>query len=329
MQPVPICLIVDDPCPGLHLYFIHAARRAPEGRDPLTADGRPLLPTMPNAMIERFCEIAEEFGIRGKFSVVPRPGVAGSINSRLEGVAPDEMKRWLDVARRRVTPQFDITPEMITHDWAIDLSTLQPLSENEHDWSQRQTVETLRPYIAFALEELRQAGFDATGVTSPWHFGEQVEAHYARAILQAQEQVYGRRDTWYFLNFRDAVDARAEVMIRETDAAGVRHSCVSVIATCHDMIWQTMDSPRTDPEYIGQIADLYLTADGTSGRIRELLDGGGDIVLCTHWQSLFSNGTMTGLQVLAKIGQRVRDALGDAVRWMKCSELAAEALRRT
>ena len=196
MQPVPICLIVDDPCPGLHLYFIHAARRAPEGRDPLTADGRPLLPTMPNAMIERFCEIAEEFGIRGKFSVVPRPGVAGSINSRLEGVAPDEMKRWLDVARRRVTPHFDITPEMITHDWAMDLSTLQPLSENEHDWSQRQTVETLRPYIAFALEELRQAGFRCHRKSPrPGTSASRSRPTMARAILQAQEQVYGRRDT--------------------------------------------------------------------------------------------------------------------------------------
>jgi hypothetical protein len=56
---------------------------------------------------------------------------------------------------------------MTTHDWAIDLATMQPLAENEHDWSQHQAVETLRPYIAFVLQELEQAGFDATGVTSP------------------------------------------------------------------------------------------------------------------------------------------------------------------
>jgi len=73
---------------------------------------------------------------------------------------------------------------------------------------------------------------------------------------------------------------------------------------------------------------LYLTADGRAGRIRDLLDGGGEVVLCTHWQSLFSNGTMAGLGVLAEVGRRVRDNLGDAVRWTKCSDLAAGAVAR-
>ena len=27
MSPRPISLIVDDPCPGLHLYYTHAATR--------------------------------------------------------------------------------------------------------------------------------------------------------------------------------------------------------------------------------------------------------------------------------------------------------------
>jgi hypothetical protein len=201
---------------------------------------------IPNSLLERFCDLAEEFDLRGKFSIVPRPGAAGSINSQIEGVPVEEMHVWLDLARRRVVPRFDITPEMITHDWAVDLATMQPLAENEHDWSQRQTTETLRPYVAFALGELKQAGFDATGVTSPWAFGQDVEADYARAILEAQQQVYGRQDTWYFLRFSEAVDATARVMILETDDTGTRRSCVSVFATCSDFIWQTMDTPRTD-----------------------------------------------------------------------------------
>ena len=325
MNPASISLIVDDPCPGLHMYYFHAVRRDPRA---LTADGRPLLKTIPNAMLERFCDLADEFGLRGKFSIVPRPGAAGSINSHLEGVPVEQMTQWLDLARRRIVPRFDITPEMITHDWALDLTTLGPLAENEHDWSQHQTVETLRPYIAFALDELKQAGFDATGVTSPWYFGIDIEPDYARAILEAQEQVYGRHDAWYFLRSSTAADARAEVMILETDDAGTRRSCVAVLATCPDLIWRTMDTTRTDPGYLAEVADLYLTADGKAGRIREVVDGGGDVVLCTHWQSLFSNGTMAGLGVLAEIGRRVQNALGEAVRWTKCSDVAAAALGR-
>jgi hypothetical protein len=325
MEPRPIALIVDDPCPGLHMYRFHALRRDPMA---LTTDGRPLLKSIPNELLERFCDLAEELDLRGKFSIVPRPAAAGSINSAIEGVPVEEMGAWLDLARRRVAPRFDITPEMITHDWAIDLATMAPLAENEHDWSQRQTVETLRPYIAFALGELKQAGFDATGVTSPWAFGIEVEDDYARAVLEAEEQVFGRRETWYFLRSSDAVDARAKVMILETDASGRRRSCVSVFATCRDLIWQTMDTTRTDAEYISGVADLYLTADGRAGRIQELLDGGGEIVLCTHWQSLFSNGSMTGLRVLGEIGRRVRDLPAGAVQWTKCSDLAAAAVQR-
>lgn len=325
MNPTPISLIVDDPCPGLHLYYFHAARRDPRA---LTGDGRPLLKTIPNAMLARFCDLADEFDLRGKFSIVPRPGTAGSINSQIEGVPVEGMQAWLDLARRRIVPRFDITPEMITHDWAIDLSTMHALAENEHDWSQHQTVATLQPYIAFALGELKRAGFDATGVTSPWAFGIDVERDYARAILEAEQQVHGRDDTWYFLRFSEAVDATAQVMILEAGDAGTRRSCVSVIATCGDYIWRTMDTPRTDPEYIAEVADLYLTADGQAGRIRDVLAGGGEIVLCTHWQSLFSNGTMAGLGVLAEAARRVRDVLGDAVRWTKCSDLAAAAVQR-
>jgi hypothetical protein len=325
MARTPISLIVDDPCPGLHLYYTHALRTDPRA---LTGDGRPLLQTIPNSLLDRFCDIADEFDLRGKFSVVPRPDNTGSINSSLAGVPVEEMHQWLDVVHRRVVPRFDITPEMITHDWAIDLATMLPLDENEHDWSQHQTVETLKPYIAFALTELRQAGFDATGVTSPWAFGQDVEADYARAILEAEGEVYGRKDTWYFLRFSNADDTISQVMILETDDEGTRRSCVSVIATSGDLIWQTKDTPRTDAEYIAEIADLYLTTDGKGGRIRSILDGGGEIVLCTHWQSLFSNGTMTGLEVLAEVGRRVRDCLGDAVQWTKCSDLAAAAVAR-
>lgn len=329
MSVTPFALIVDDPCPGLHLYYFHAARRyspAHASRGPLTADGRPLLPTIPNEMLQRFCDVAEEFDLHGKFSIVPRPGCAGSINTTLEGVPPAEMAAWLDLARERIAPRFDLTPEMITHDWAIDLASGEPLAENEHDWSQHQTLETLRPYLACALGELKQAGFDATGVTSPWHFGEEVEEAYARAILEAQEEVYGRHNPWYFLRSSAAADARSEVMIDETDAAGQRRSCVAVLATCPDRIWPAMDTPRTDAALVGEMADAYLTADGAAGRIRELVDGGGEVVLCTHWQSLFSNGTMTGLQVLAEIARRVHDTFGSSARWMRCSELAAAAL---
>ena len=94
------------------------------------------------------------------------------------------------------------------------------------------------------------------------------------------------------------------------------------------MLWRTMDYPGADDEYIGSIADQYLTLDGTGGRIAAALADGCEIVLCTHWQSLFSNGTHAGLRALAEVARRVRETLGDRVEWLRCSELAAQAVAR-
>lgn len=321
MPATPISLIIDDPCPGIHLYHRTIQRRETVA---LTRDGRPLLPFIPNDFLREFIEVAERFGLRGKFSVVPRPANLGSITSALDGVSAADLAEWLDLVRDRVAPRFDLTPEMINHDMALDLDTLTPLDEDEHAWSQHQDEASLTRYIAFALRELREAGLDANGVTSPWSFGRDAEDAYGRAVLAAQEQVYGRSQTWFFLAFSQAVDARARVSVLDRP----ERWCAHVVATCDDFIWPCIDTPRTDAAQVAEVADRYLTADGSAGRMVDLLNGGGEIVICTHWQSLFANGTRTGLRALAEVGRRVREVFGERVEWVPCSELARRAVAR-
>jgi len=57
---------------------------------------------------------------------------------------------------------------------------------------------------------------------------------------------------------------------------------------------------------------------------REVLDAGGWPVIVTHWQSMFSNGTETGLAVLDEVGRRVARSLKDEVKWMTCMEIARQ-----
>src|SRR3989442_1699458 len=66
--------------------------------------------------------------------------------------------------------------------------------------SQHQTRETLTPYLTAELEFLKEAGFDCTGVTSPWVFGIDVQDEYVASIVAAQKAVYGRNVSWYFLH---------------------------------------------------------------------------------------------------------------------------------
>jgi hypothetical protein len=319
VEPVPITLLVDDPCPLVHVYRYHMEHVHAEA--PRTKDGRPLLDVVPNAFLEAFCDVVEGYGIRGKFSIVPSPAALGDIVDGVKGDLDSTLK-WLDIAKRRLGGAFDFCPEGITHDLTVDLEGGSLIDKGESVWSQGQDRTTLTPYLARALRYLKDAGIDATGVTSPWIFGMDVEGEYIAAILEAQRQVNGRARSWYFLHMLDKhPETRPWVAWRSDDGA-----LVSVASTVDDVFWRTIDTPRADRDLVTGLADELLTRDGRGGKVRAVLDAGGWPVLLTHWQSLYSNGLGTGLAVLEDIGRRVRASLGDEVVWTTCSELMEKTL---
>ncbi len=311
---VPIALLVDDPCPLAHVYRWHAAP-GPDGH-PLTDDGRPLLDDIPNAFLDRFCDVVERAGMKGKFSIVPAPAWRGDVVRGINGDL-SSTRAWLDTARRRLGPRFDFSPECITHDAAVDLASGTLFPQSESDWSQTQDRATLTPYIAYALRLLRDAGIDATGVTSPWVFGQDVEEEYCAAIIDAQRTVYGRPWSWYFLHMLHG-HPESRPWIARRDAGG---TLVSIPSTTDDVFWKTIGSIRTDAAFIESIVDSLLTPDGEGGFIPRILDAGGWPIVLTHWQSLFSNGLETGLRALEELGARINRLLPASCRWTTFSEI--------
>jgi hypothetical protein len=254
----------------------------------------------------------------GKFSVVPAPGGRGDVVRGIEGFDPALTRAWLDTAKRRLSPRWDFCSEGITHNLAVDLEKGGYFAEGENTWSQTQDRATLTPYLIRQLQLLRDAGIDATGVTSPWVFGTRVETEYLHAIVAAQKAVYGRDFSWYFLHM---LDNRPET--RPWIACGRdQTTLVAIPATTADTWWKTIDCPRTDPEWIQELADELITKDGRSGQVRRILDAGGWVVFLTHWQSLFSNGTEAGLALLDEVGRRVEETLAGEVEWLNCTEMA-------
>ena len=312
---IPISLIIDDPAPRVFVFYEHAPKRT-------TEDGRPLLDAVPNRFLYDFCEVMERRGLRGKFSVVPMPGGRGDIVHGIPGFPDSEIREWLDVVRDRVSKHFSICPEMLTHAQAVDLENGGFFDVNEKFWARDKDASVLTPYIAKALSLLKEAGLEATGVTSPWDFGIEVEEEYVKAISAAFEEVYGLRDCWYFLrSLHGMKNALPWVALRENG-----RSVVSFPATASDHFWQTMNTTDTSPAYISKIADCLLTEDGTAGEIVRIMEDGGWPILIAHWQSLFSNGLGTGLKALDEVARRIDINLSDRVEWLSAEEIMHRVL---
>ena len=315
---LPICLMIDDPAPLINVYWWHVAERQ-KSDAPTESSGEPVPRDVPLDFMREFADVVAAWNLRGKFTVLPFPAGLGKITDGWPGCDRRALTEWVAIARERLMGQMDITPEILTHAAALDLETGALLSENERDWSIHQMETTLTPYIAHALRILKDAGLEATGVTSPWNFGQAVEEDYQRAIRTAIRQVSGRGQSWYFLDMDiHATQFLSHVVWREKD-----NWLVSIVSQCDDYLWQGQQTNDCSDERVRAMASEYLTEDGQGGRLAELFRAGTPMVFHTHWQSLFSNGRRTGLRALAEVGRRVRAVWGPDARWVKCSELAA------
>lgn len=308
--PIRIALMVDDGAPVNPMFF----------HDP--PYGHSL--RMPNSLVRDFAELCDEYGVRGKFSVLPMPCCLGGIDGKLNHVPSRHLSEFLAIVRSRIAPRFDITPEILTHLAAYRLEGgFAHVYEDE--WFARATVGEMTDYIALALEILEHVGLPATGVTSPWNTGEANEAQYAQAIGDAQWRVHRRAVTWYFLHMVGAGPPRRPAVSYRNPETG--QVVVSIPALTNDPFWETqrpMSNTRPAARSSAQAGvDALLSTDGSRGRIVEVVKEHCPVTLLTHWQSLYSDGACAGLRGLASLLKRLRAVYGGDLHWVTCSELAA------
>ncbi len=300
-----MCLLVDDPVPC---------------RNPMWYEfpDQGHVEEIPNGFAESFADLCEQYGVAGKFSVIPCPRAEGRVDEGLPGVPDSELREFLCIVRERIAPRMDVSPELLTHNRAVDPDTLEPLEEREDAWAARQDERTLTRYISTALAILRSAGLEPNGVTSPWALGAEIEDVYARAISAALWEVCGVRVGWYFLHADGAspVVPPRVVLLNERERRGL----VSLIPGFgRDPFWRTQQGEEP------QLDDL-ISSDGSRGRLADLFHAGSPVALCTHWQSLFSNGTGTGLAALEGLCARIEHNWSDRFRWTPARELAQYAV---
>ena len=311
LDRLPLALIVDDPMPCVNplYYFRFQVRKNPEPAH---------TKTIPVSLLEQFIELVERHGARGDFTVVPYPAGIGSIADGLPGFEDAELERWLDLVRRHLTDGFDIHPEILTHTLALDLETYKMRDVSEHDWMAEQNEETLTDYFIEAMSILKSVGLPCHGITQPCAFLGDEDA-YARAILNAEKRVNGRKQTHYFLDVFQTHPCPTPYC-RFADAEADEY--VVSIPGLYDGLWPANDGEKD----ASKMADFFLTADGKSGHLAKMVADRRPLVFSTHWQSLYGNGSLAGLHGLSLLIERIERHV-EGVEWMKLSTIADLAIQ--
>ncbi len=305
----PVSLIIDDGSPVDPLFY------------ELPGYETPFL--VPAEFTRRVADTFDRFGIHGKFTLIPMPSCLGRIDQSLKRVPPDHLREFLKLIRERIYPRFDITPEFLTHLCAYDLKTGNYQRHLFEDtWISQAPPEEIVDYFTLAFQILKNVGIEATGITSPWVSGIDVEKKYAKALGDAQWNLFKRKLTWYFLHAASDTENpfRCSVEYKDAERGQV---VVSVPSNAGDIFW-TMDLP-THQERVKMISDgidRLVSPDGRTGRIRQLIDTGYPVVIVSHWQSLYTQGTALGLEGFATLAGRIQKVFGSTLEWVTCSELA-------
>jgi len=251
------------------------------------------------------------------------PSCLGRIDQSLQRVPQDHLQEFLKLVRERIYPRFDITPEFLTHLSAYDLKTGKYQRHLYEDtWIYQAPAEEIVEYFTLAFQILKNVGIEATGITSPWVSGIDVEKKYAKALGDAQWNFFKRKLTWYFLHMASDNEKPIRCSIEYKDV-GRGQVVVSVPGNAGDIFW-SMDLP-TKQERVKMIndgIDRLISPDGKTGRIRQLMDSGHPVVIVSHWQSLYTQGTALGLEGLASLAERIQKVFGSSLEWVTCSELA-------
>ncbi len=307
---VPVSLVVDDPTPCLNPFYYYRLQVNREGAERHEA-------RIPLDFLEQFADVCGRHGVRGKFSVLPYPAGLGSILDGWPGCDRAEIEAWLELARERIAPDFDITPEILTHTRALDLATGALLEQSEQDWMAERTASELKQYFDAALRILVQAGFTPAGITQPVEFTGSHDV-YARATMDAIRECGGPSITYFFMdpNYGPPPLPEPKVVLLDRERG---EAVVDMVCYCDDHFWPTQNVTRKTAE---QVVDKVITDDGSGGRLAELAAAGAWLVWVCHWQTLYSDGRREGLKALDEIATRLRRAYGSRLLWLKLGEVA-------
>jgi hypothetical protein len=318
---VPVGLIIDDSTCLVNLAHFCIPQFAEVFPDRYTQPWKTLPREIPDAFVRKFGEWCHEHGVKGKYSVIPYPACVGWLDRDLPGWSKRELRESLALVRTLMAPDWDFHPELMTHTWAINTKTGRPFEERGErfmenwGWSVGKSADELGDYFRFALGVLKNAGIDATGITTPGGFGSRSRPALAQATLEACRDV-GRVEIPHY--FRDLYTDDRSVAPLVQNASGLGgpdpRCVVSIIGCTGDWFggWDGLE--RGD-------VDKLITPDGRGGRLPQVIARGEPAIMVCHWPGIYFNGEEVGFAIFKEAVRRLEDHHRDSLIWMKPSEV--------
>ena len=281
LDRVPLSIIFDDSTLLVNLNYFWM-----RDRNPIDGEGRRWedVPVVhPESFTREFAEFCLETGVKGKYSVVPCPAALGRIDEGLPLFSKAQQQSWLKMCRELIMPNYDITPEMITHTFVVDLDTLQPVDPNlweQSGWNNLPTdqEELVTDYIALACQILDNVGLTPAGVTSPGGFGNPID-FYAKCAEAAVRRVTGNPTPYFFKRVSSNEAVETPVWYPNRDTGTVMGE---IIASTGDWTGSWTGYGEVNP-------NKYISADLQGGRLPAVIDAGDPAVLISHWQGFYGS----------------------------------------
>ncbi|MDA7881202.1 twin-arginine translocation signal domain-containing protein [Akkermansiaceae bacterium] len=326
---VPLSFIIDDSTSLVNMahYAMPQFAAAYPDRKDYQKPWRDWPREIPDQFVRKFGEWCRTQGVKGKYSIVPYPACVGWVDRFIPGWSKKELFDSLDLVRDFMSPDWDIHSEMISHTRVLDLKTGRPFPEISRHTMENSfpdkpvSVDHLTDYIAYSLQVLKNADLHCDGFTTPGGFGNLVKSELSLAAHQAVRAVYKTEIPHYFKYLHTDKNRSTDPHIEHV--SGLKTSdpecTVNVIAGTGDWFggWDGVSAGD-----IKKSADKFITEDGKSGRMVEMIDRNETAIMLCHWPGIYCNGEETGFTIFKKAVERINHHYGSRTRWMKLSEIA-------
>lgn len=280
----------------------------------------------PPGAFKTFLDFVSAEGAAGESSVIL--GYDWDVHGQLTKPLTDVQGEFIEQVQRAYGCGVDSHCELYTHHGLFDFQAnrLPPGVIHEGLWMYEPavTIEEYKNYFSNILAEGERLGFQFTGLTWPgcdcaacsrrYHELRELgvndpNPNVWKALLNLAKAGHFRGRTVPCFFGEDLEDAKAHLMARDGD-----YGVFTLPPNAGDRfgVW------LNDPQYVD--ADYYITANGQSGRIVELVRTRVPYCLFfTHWQGLNPyNGV--GWRAFTQVIRRVQRYLREQVVWMRPSE---------